>query len=77
MDSYRLARLNMFKLAMSDLSRRFPVFGRQRRSELAFSDVSGPPTLSPYACAAKRCSKLKVGFLFYAFLWVPALAGNR
>ena len=40
--------------AVGDLSVRFPVFGRQRRSELTFSNVSGLLTLSHYACAAKR-----------------------
>ena len=36
------------------LSLRFPVFGGLGRSELTFSNVSGPPTLSLDACAAKR-----------------------
>ena len=36
------------------LALRFPVFGRRRRSGLTFSNVSGPLTLSHYACAAKR-----------------------
>ena len=39
--------------AESDLSLRFPVFGRQRRSGLTFSIVSGRWALSHYACAAK------------------------
>ena len=44
------------------LSLRFQVFGGLGRSELTFSNVSGPLALSPYACAAKRSSNLKVGF---------------
>ena len=36
------------------LSLRFPVFGGLARSGHTFSNVSGPPTLSHYACAAKR-----------------------
>ena len=67
----------MFRRATSDLSVRFPVFGRQRRSELTFSDTSWPPTLSPYACAAKSPSDLKVPNKFGGILSVPALAGNN
>ena len=40
--------------SLDALSLRFPMFGGLGRSELTFSNVSGPPTLSLDACAAKR-----------------------
>ena len=67
----------MFRLATSDLSVRFPVFGRQRRSELTFSHALGPSD----ALAGRLCSEIVQGrvwgepllMVFYGFL---ALGGE-
>ena len=59
------------------LSLRFPTFGGLGRSELTFSNVSVPPTLSLDACAAKRAQPVWNDFLSGAILWVPGLAGNH
>ena len=59
------------------LSLRFPVFGGLGRSELTFSNVSGPPTLSLDACAAKRARPVWGEFFFGGILVVPGVAGNH
>ena len=59
------------------LSLRFPVFGGLGRSELTFSNVSVPLTLSLDACAAKRAQPVWNDFFSDGILSVPGVAGNH